>query len=220
MDYKELLKDGRWQKKRSEIMMRDGFKCRCCNISADTGATLNVHHLRYRQGALPWEYENDELVTLCEMCHKMEHNRVKEKIYNIKIGDTICYDHSDYTNYGFIYSIDFFSMAIGIVTLDDGGDYSCMYIDKARLNTDGTIIVSRRTPVVRMRNVEFDRCNMWGYAAENLSQVVRNNELKNYGYYYEGYAAVDIPEELEILANNYSSMLANNHDLREYIDNL
>lgn len=66
--YYELLKDPRWQKKRLEIMERDGFACRECY--ADDLA-LNVHHLCYRKGADgPWDYDDEILVTLCEQCHR------------------------------------------------------------------------------------------------------------------------------------------------------
>lgn len=65
--YSEKLRDPRWQKKRLEIMERDGFKCRACGSGTDT---LNVHHLYYDKGASPWEYENDALITLCESCHE------------------------------------------------------------------------------------------------------------------------------------------------------
>lgn len=68
--YHELLRDPRWQRKRLEAMNRAGFKCEECG-SAET--TLNVHHLIYRKGAKPWEYEPDELVCLCEDCHGTRH---------------------------------------------------------------------------------------------------------------------------------------------------
>lgn len=55
-----------WQRKRLEIMQRDGFKCCVCG-AADK--PLMVHHHGYRKGALPWEYPDDELQTLCEECH-------------------------------------------------------------------------------------------------------------------------------------------------------
>ena len=68
--YWEKLRDPRWQKKRLEILERDGWKCRECG-SAD--ATLNVHHGRYLKDCEPWEYENDSLQTLCDMCHESRH---------------------------------------------------------------------------------------------------------------------------------------------------
>lgn len=70
MTYSEKLKDPRWQKRRLEIMNRDGFKCCKCG---DATKTLNVHHKRYRKGKEPWEYSSDDLMTLCEPCHKNEH---------------------------------------------------------------------------------------------------------------------------------------------------
>jgi len=72
--YTELLKHPKWQRRRLEIMQRDGFACTRC--SADD-KTLNVHHKQYRAGAAPWEYGDDELVTLCEDCHKAEHELAK-----------------------------------------------------------------------------------------------------------------------------------------------
>jgi hypothetical protein len=64
--YSEKLRDPRWQKKRLEILNRDGFRCIVCD-SEDK--ELHVHHLRYSKGASPWDYENPDLVTLCDPCH-------------------------------------------------------------------------------------------------------------------------------------------------------
>lgn len=64
--YAEKLKDPRWQKKRLEVMERDQFMCRKCRAR---DKTLNVHHLAYKKGKNPWEYEDDLLLTVCEDCH-------------------------------------------------------------------------------------------------------------------------------------------------------
>lgn len=64
--YYEKLRDPRWQRKRLEIMERDGFACIHCG---DKTKTLNVHHAYYESGKAPWEYGNWSLVTLCEDCH-------------------------------------------------------------------------------------------------------------------------------------------------------
>lgn len=66
-EYWKKLKDPRWQKKRLEAMERDDWKCVMCGSSNDT---LNVHHVLYKKGAEPWEYEAKALKTLCEKCHK------------------------------------------------------------------------------------------------------------------------------------------------------
>jgi hypothetical protein len=67
--YSEKLRDPRWQKKRLEILQRDKF---CCQKCFDTETTLHVHHRRYIPGRDPWEVPDDDLVTLCEVCHAEE----------------------------------------------------------------------------------------------------------------------------------------------------
>jgi hypothetical protein len=65
-NYSELLKSPKWQKKRLEIMKRDKFTCKKCG---DTESQLHVHHKKYINGRSPWEYDNKDLITLCENCH-------------------------------------------------------------------------------------------------------------------------------------------------------
>lgn len=60
------LQDPRWQKKRLEIMQRDGFKCQECGT---TDEKLHVHHQYYVGRRDPWQYPNSCLQTLCETCH-------------------------------------------------------------------------------------------------------------------------------------------------------
>lgn len=64
--YAQKYRDPRWQKKRLEVMQRDGFKCLFCG-AADK--TLNVHHCYYIAGRDPWDYHPASLLTLCERCH-------------------------------------------------------------------------------------------------------------------------------------------------------
>ena len=66
MNYSEQLKSPMWQKKRLEILNRDNFTCQDCG---DTESQLQVHHKSYVFGNKAWEYDNDNLVTLCETCH-------------------------------------------------------------------------------------------------------------------------------------------------------
>jgi hypothetical protein len=65
-EYSELLKHPKWQRKRLEIMQRDDFKCCLCN---DEETTLNVHHKKYMNGNSPWEYDDNNFITVCEDCH-------------------------------------------------------------------------------------------------------------------------------------------------------
>jgi len=86
--YSEKLKSPKWQRKRLEILERDGWACGRCG---NTETTLNVHHLEYHRD--PWETPDKLLVTLCEICHNIvsEKNKVdnfiKCEIENIlKVG--------------------------------------------------------------------------------------------------------------------------------------
>lgn len=68
--YSEKLKNPRWQKLRLFVYSRDEFKCRICG---DDQSTLHAHHIMYRKGFKPWEYNDKEIITLCEEHHKMAH---------------------------------------------------------------------------------------------------------------------------------------------------
>jgi len=79
-------KDPRWQKKRLKIMERDKFACTSCQSDEKT---LNVHHMvPYRKDTKPWEYEDDELTTLCEICHNDISNIIK---YSNRVIMSRCY---------------------------------------------------------------------------------------------------------------------------------
>jgi hypothetical protein len=81
-NYSDKLKDPRWQKCRLKIMERDGFKCRICNNDEDT---LHAHHIMYRNQVEPWEYEDKELITVCEGHHKMIHSPIIDPSYFTKV---------------------------------------------------------------------------------------------------------------------------------------
>lgn len=68
-DYFRLLLDPKWQKRKTEIQIRDKFTCQFCS---DTGTTLNVHHKYYDFNKPPWDYPNEALILLCEPCHISE----------------------------------------------------------------------------------------------------------------------------------------------------
>lgn len=84
--YLEKLKDPRWQRKRLEIMKRDGWACQMCG---ETTKTLNVHHLCYHPAREPWESANYELVTLCCDCHEME--TIQDKVIRYSIDEKLCW---------------------------------------------------------------------------------------------------------------------------------
>ena len=71
MKYEEQIKDPKWQRKRLEILQRDGFRCQMCGRE---DKPLHVHHLHYLEGHKIWDYHNSDLITLCEDCHRREHD--------------------------------------------------------------------------------------------------------------------------------------------------
>lgn len=72
LSWKEQYLHPNWQKMRLIILNRDGFKCVNCSAK---DKTLHVHHLKYLMGKFIWEVPKWYLVTLCEDCHSVEHNR-------------------------------------------------------------------------------------------------------------------------------------------------
>jgi len=75
MDYKSQYLHPKWQKKRLEILERDGFMCINCS---DIESTLHVHHKYYLPDTDVWNYPNESLVTLCNQCHALEERELKE----------------------------------------------------------------------------------------------------------------------------------------------
>jgi hypothetical protein len=74
-EFWELYKRPEWQKKRLEVMQASGFACSEC-FAKDK--TLNVHHRFYKKGSKPWEYDTAELACLCETCHEIASEKLRD----------------------------------------------------------------------------------------------------------------------------------------------
>ena len=78
MTYKEQIKHPKWQKKRLEILERDKFECFFCNYQSHKN---HVHHKKYITGKLAWEYLDNDLMTVCNDCHrKIHYGLIQKKI--------------------------------------------------------------------------------------------------------------------------------------------
>jgi hypothetical protein len=66
MTYSEKLRSPLWQKKRLQILERDGWACKSCGT---TTKNLQVHHIVYARRD-PWDYPDDSYQTLCSSCHE------------------------------------------------------------------------------------------------------------------------------------------------------
>lgn len=51
-------------------------------IPADKAYHLEVHHKKYILNRLPWDYSNDDLITLCNHCHTEFHKNNKVPVYS------------------------------------------------------------------------------------------------------------------------------------------
>jgi len=69
MTYEEQLLTPEWKSRRAEILERDWYMCQKCMSSKN----LQVHHKKYIDGLMAWEYSDWYLITLCGTCHKNEH---------------------------------------------------------------------------------------------------------------------------------------------------
>lgn len=116
MKYAEKLKDPRWQKKRLEVLERDGFMCQWC---CDTETTLHVHHFSY--GKNPWDVSADSLITYCKHCHFIvEQEKDTED-------DCLCGIYKiDMTGGGYLYVAERFQ-AFNMYRLPKGADELVFY---------------------------------------------------------------------------------------------
>jgi hypothetical protein len=73
--YFEKLKDPRWQKRRLDVFQSANFACAYCS---DATSPLHAHHLEYIKGKDPWDYDDSQLICLCDACHLHWHDRRDE----------------------------------------------------------------------------------------------------------------------------------------------
>jgi hypothetical protein len=68
--YNEYLQTEHWKNKSYKCKQLAGFKCQKCNSNKN----LQVHHLTYERRG---EEQTTDLMCLCDICHKKEHNILK-----------------------------------------------------------------------------------------------------------------------------------------------
>ena len=128
----DQYKDPRWQKKRLEIMERDGWSCEHCQSSEKM---LSVHHQWYEKGKKIWDYPNKCFQTLCSDCHEYIHMVTSAILANVK--------KSFFASGWDIYSLD---MLFSLVENND------KYSHKLRCSIQ-EISVERAEEVLKKRNI-------------------------------------------------------------------
>jgi len=62
--------------------------------SPDRPYNLHIHHKKYIRNRLPWDYDDDDLITLCNYCHKEAHQNNVVPIFDDN-GNQIVYKNCD-----------------------------------------------------------------------------------------------------------------------------
>ena len=72
-EYERLLKSDYWKGYSYSLIKERNFTCEDCGRSFyNERNKLQVHHLVYRDVS-PWSYRPEEVIVLCEDCHKKRH---------------------------------------------------------------------------------------------------------------------------------------------------
>ena len=69
-EYREKLRDPRWQKLRLQVLDAADWRCTWCGRGEQDKTNLQIHHGYYTRDAEPWEYPPEALHVLCEHCHE------------------------------------------------------------------------------------------------------------------------------------------------------
>lgn len=86
--YEELLTEQEWYNFRNKVINDRGYVCEFCKKKHN----LQVHHKLYykkpdKEKIEPWLYNIDEVLLLCDSCHKSVHKKNKIKFYYISYAD-------------------------------------------------------------------------------------------------------------------------------------
>jgi len=64
-----FLTSYKWRKLRMEVLIKHGRRCQCCGATPDTGAIMNVDHIKPRKLFPSLALDIDNLQVLCHECN-------------------------------------------------------------------------------------------------------------------------------------------------------
>ena len=70
-----FYKSDKWLRKRKTILIRDEYMCQECLKRHHMEQATCVHHIFPRDQYISYQYENWNLISLCDSCHDSMHNR-------------------------------------------------------------------------------------------------------------------------------------------------
>lgn len=79
LKYQRYIRSKDFKEIRKQVLERDNYTCQCCNFSPlkeeNSKRTLSCHHKTYDHLYNEGEHL-DDLITLCNVCHKAIHGAV------------------------------------------------------------------------------------------------------------------------------------------------
>ena len=69
----KFYKSSAWEKKRLEILERDNYECQRCKEKGGFSPATCVHHIKHLKDRPDLALDDDNLVSLCDACHNLEH---------------------------------------------------------------------------------------------------------------------------------------------------
>lgn len=75
--YDRHLQSTAWKQKRIARLQIDGYRCRLCDSIDD----LEVHHRPSSYARIPNESVEDDLLTVCRLCHELVTERIRTQRY-------------------------------------------------------------------------------------------------------------------------------------------
>lgn len=71
----EVYNTARWERKRNQILRRDGYRCQICKRYGRLRSAEHIHHIYPIENYPEFAYENWNLISLCKVCHNKMHDR-------------------------------------------------------------------------------------------------------------------------------------------------
>ena len=73
MTLEQFYKSAEWQRKRKQILKRDGYLCVNCKRFGRLRPATDVHHILHRDEFPELRMTNSNLISLCKACHNKQH---------------------------------------------------------------------------------------------------------------------------------------------------
>lgn len=137
---------------------------------------LQIHHKKYILNRYPWEYNNEDLITLCNYCHLETHKNEVIPIYDEAQNLILDYNNCDRCG-GTGYFPEYKHIANGVCFKCGGARFSIQIINK---NLDQNKIISNEDWKIIDDNIKFFKTLysiQYPFSLEQIQLIVSNIEM-------------------------------------------